>query len=106
MIAAGALDQTVVIESLTVSQDSYGGPVETWATFATVRARAVSQKGDEGFAAARVNARRTVKFQLRWLAGVEPTMRLTWRGDVYDIADVDETLRRSGELWLTATARA
>lgn len=105
MIAAGALDQRVVIESPTVTQDALGGEARSWATFATAWARAVSQKGDESFAVARENARRTVRFKLRWLAGVKPTMRITWNGDVFDIADVDESLRRAGELWITATAR-
>lgn len=105
MINAGALDQTIVIESLTPTQDSLGGTVMAWAAFATVRARAVSQKGAESFAAAQTAAKRTVKFQMRWLAGVAPTMRVTWRGDVYDIFDIDETMRRQGELWITATAQ-
>lgn len=105
MIAAGELDQRVVIETPTKNTDSdYGGTTLGWATFAEVWARAISQKGDESFAAARVNARRTMKFKLRWLDGVTPAMRLTWRGDVYNIAEVDESLRRNGELWITATA--
>ena len=78
---------------------------QTWATFASVWARVVSAKGDEALRAAAEQAQQAVRFQLRWLTGVTPAMRITWQSRTYDIREVDDSLRHRGELWITAVAK-
>ena len=102
---AGLLRERVTIESVTETRDAFGGVVQSWSTFATVWARVVSAKGDEAIRAAAEQAQHAVRFQLRWLDGVTPAMRLAWDGRTYDIRDVDESLRHRGELWITAVAK-
>lgn len=100
----GKLDQRVTIQRAVNTTGSGGGVTKTWATVATVWAHVISQRGDESFRAAAERARHTVKVLVRYRAGVTPAMRLVWNGQNYDVVDVDESLRRSGELWLMATA--
>ena len=105
MIDAGRLVEEVTIQSLTETRDSYGGVTQAWATFASVWARVVTSKGDEAIRAVAEQAQRTVRFQVRWLSGVLPSMRIVWQSKNYDIREVDDSLRHRGELWITATAR-
>ena len=105
MVTAGELDQRIVIEAVIEGTGPYGGVETVWSEFASVWARVIPLRGDESFEAARTNAVRVIKVKLRWLDGVRTTMRLVWRGETYDIADVDESGRRKGELWLMAKAR-
>lgn len=97
------LDERLVIEQQTQTTGPYGDLVIAWQPVATVWAKAMHQRGDESFIAAQTNATRTVKFKMRYRDGINPTMRITWRRAQYDIHDVDESLRRDGELWITGT---
>lgn len=103
-IQAGELDQEIVIESPATVTDDYGGSSVTWSTFASVWARAFAEKGNEAFETVRLDATQSVRFKLRYLSGVKNTFRIVWRGDNYDIKQVDESGERKGELWITATA--
>ena len=105
MISAGELDKQIRIEQLTTERDAAGGVKEVWTTFASPWVKVVSSKGAESFEAARTNAKRTVKFKMRWRSGVLPTMRVVWNDQHYDIFEVDDSKRREGELWITATAQ-
>lgn len=79
---AGLLDTRVVIQSRTLSKDDLGGPVETWSTFATIWAEVQEQRGTE-VAAGRLLQTQGVRatiIRARWLAGVNATMRVQFRG--------------------------
>ena len=101
-IRAGSLDQRIVLLASTPGRDGLGGSVATWSEVATLWARVVSSKGEESFVAAREQAGRTIKLQLRWRDGVTTAMRLRWQDETYAIVDIDTTLRGQGELWLMA----
>lgn len=93
---AGELDRTITIQTLTTAPDAYGEMLPTWTTFATVNAKVRPIRGEEYFAAQQVNARVDSIFLIRWLAGVLPTMRISYDGQLWDIRSLNEIGRREG----------
>ncbi len=77
---AGDLNQLVTLQQPSTSVDALGQRVLGWADVATVWARAQPLRGREFFAAGQVQSEASVKFTLRWLAGVTGQMRVVWRG--------------------------
>lgn len=98
---SGDLDEQITLQS--VESVNNGGELELRTTdVATVWAKVISERGQEGFESARTNARSTVKLQLRFRADVTTEWRILWDGQQYEIVYADRSLRRHGELWLTA----
>lgn len=101
---AGNLDRRITLQSLTLTQDSYGSTTETWADFATVWAEARPVLSRERFSAQHVAVEFDTVFRIRWLSGVLQTMRISYDGKYYDIQSIVELGRRAG-LELQAKAR-
>lgn len=93
---AGELDRRIVIETPTDTQDSAGGPTQTWATFATVWAKVIPLRGQEYFAANQNNTQVDSTFRIRWLSGVTATMRISYDGEYWDIQHIAEIGRQEG----------
>lgn len=85
-VPAGLLDQRIVLEQKSVTRNAIGEEVETWATFATVWARYRPAKVGEQVAGAQLQAEHEAVFRIRWLSGVDPEMRVVWRGQRYELA--------------------
>lgn len=102
---AGDLDRTIELQSVSTVQNSFGEPVETWATFATVAAKVSPQRGDERFTAQQIVGKAVVTFKLRYRTDVTVLNRIRYVGRDYDIHDVRELGRREG-LEIDASARA
>lgn len=100
----GKLDQRVILQSDTEAANSSGEVVKSYTTVATVWAHVISQKGDEAFESARVNAKRTVRIKIRFRSDVDLKWRCVWNDENYNIIEVDRSQRRLGELWVTAEA--
>jgi SPP1 family predicted phage head-tail adaptor len=97
----GKLDQWVTLSSPLVT-NSLGSVSETYSDVATVRARIISEKGTEAFESARVNAREKIRVQMRYRSDVTNKWRLAWLGQYYNVIVTDRSLKRDGEIWLTA----
>lgn len=82
---AGALRHKVTIQSKTITTDGSGGPVETWADFATVHASIEQLSGREMIAAQAVNSETTGKIRIRYLAGVTADMRVVFGTRLFSI---------------------
>lgn len=93
---AGDLNRKITIQSVTQTEDTYGAPVDTWATFVEVWAQVKPIRGDEYFAAQQVNARVDAVFRLRWLSGVLETMRIHYDDKLWDIRSINELGFREG----------
>lgn len=95
----GKLSEPIIIQSATISQSTYGEPVETWSTFAEVWA-AVNQVSanerfrNERFRSAAVLAARTAKFTIRDLEGLTENMRITWDGATWLIKGINKWIRQ------------
>ena len=94
----GKLDRRITIQSLTQGSGSpYGEPTQTWTTWATVWANVYSGGGREFEAARQITAEIDTQFQVRWIDGLTPTMRILYEGRTYDILRIQEVGRR--ERW-------
>ena len=98
---SGDLDQVIELQSLTETNVN-GELVKTYVMVEIVHAKVISQRGSESFEAARMNARETIRLQLRYRDDVQTSWRLIWQGQSYNIIYVDHSSRRNGGLWITA----
>lgn len=103
---AGRLDDRITIEVFETFQDENGNIVQDWNTLATVWADVFSERAEDKYASAQNLEIRTLRFQIRYRDDVTRDNRIIWRGDTYDIYDLDESHRREGKLWITATEEA
>jgi SPP1 family predicted phage head-tail adaptor len=100
---SGSLDQQIILQSVTETNDS-GEVSLSYATVGTVWAHIISQRGNEAFEAARVNARETLRVLIRFRDDVDNKWRFSWNGQNYNIVNVDRSMRREGQLWITGQA--
>ncbi len=96
MSIAHRLRHRVTIEQRTQTRDEWGGVVESWDTVTIVPAEVYPLSGREFVAAQATQADVTTKITIRYQAGIEPAMRVTHDGSIYNIRAVlpDPTLRR------------
>ena len=100
---AGRLRYRVTIQTLTVSQNGYGEPAETWTNTATVwgEVTPLIAQTRETFAAASEQrvARQTLNVRLRYRAGIEPGQnRVLWDDQVLEVEAVMDPDGRRYEL--------
>lgn len=81
----GRFDRRIVIQSKTNISDNYNQPVPTWATFATVWASVDDKSGSESFRADQLTAYRSTVFTIRYLSGLNETMRIKYNLQYYNI---------------------
>ena len=100
---AGRLDRIILIQRKTTSADSFGEPIETWATVATVWAEMVPVRGQERYAAMQQIAEIDTVFRIRYRAGITPLDRISYNSRLYDIKHVLEIGRFEGLELMTRT---
>ena len=101
---AGKLRQMIVIQSHTFTTDDFGGQIEAWADVATVAASVEPLSGRELIAAQAAQSEITTRFVVRYLAGIEPAMRIVYNGKIYNISAIIDPEERHRELQImTAT---
>lgn len=84
---AGRLRHIVSIESVSVSQDSYGSPTKTWTTlYRNVSASIEPLSGKDLFAAQQVNPEISTKIRMRYLSGITSAHRVKYGARVFEIA--------------------
>ncbi|HEX9904627.1 MAG TPA: phage head closure protein [Propylenella sp.] len=92
---AGDMDRRITIRSIAVVNNTRGEPIATEATFlANEPARVRQKSGRELVVSDQIQAERTTEFTVRYRAGFEETMRITYEGDDYDILAIEEIGRR------------
>ncbi|AGL03654.1 phage head closure protein [Desulfoscipio gibsoniae] len=87
-VEIGDLRHRITFQKLTTSVNENGFEVETWEDFKTVWAAVSNLHGREYFAAAAVQAENTVKFTIRYLTGLDTTMRIVFQGKQYNITAI------------------
>lgn len=102
---AGRLDRLITIQRKTSAVDSFGEPIETWATLVTVWSEMIPVRGQERYAAMQEIAEIDTVFKVRFRTGITPLDRISYDSRIYDITHVLEIGRREG-LELMTKARA
>ena len=82
MATAGKYRHQLEVQAISASKDSLGQRVQTWATISggTVWGEAEPLTGRELFAAGQMQAVASVRFRIRYMAGITPDMRIVWTG--------------------------
>lgn len=98
---SGELDQLITLQTLLETNDE-GDLTREWATVDSVYAKVKSERGQEAFESARVNARETIRVLIRYRSDVTTKWRLEWLEQYYGVTVVDRSGHRQDELWITA----
>jgi SPP1 family predicted phage head-tail adaptor len=77
---AGLLNQSVTVQQPATTVDALGQRTETWADVCTVWAQAQPLRGREFFAAGAIQSEASVRFRIRYRAGLTGAMRVVWGG--------------------------
>lgn len=93
---AGNLDRVVEIQRRTTGQDLYGTPVETWSTFATMRAQLLKNATDDREGARGHATDAMFTFRMYYVASLSLNDRLLYEGQQYEITGITEIGRRVG----------
>lgn len=79
----------IILQKITATPNENGFESEVTEEYKTVWAAVSNLQGREFFAAAQVNVESTVKFTIRYLAGIDPAMRIIFKGKAYNITAID-----------------
>lgn len=93
---AGNLDRIIEIQRRTTGLDLYGTPVETWATFATMRAQLLKTAIDDQEGARGHTTDAVLTFRMYYFASLSLNDRLLYEGQQYDVKQITEIGRRVG----------
>jgi SPP1 family predicted phage head-tail adaptor len=85
----GELKHRITFQRLATSINDNGFEVKTWEPFKIVWAKVENLHGREYFTAAQVKAERTVKFTIRYIEGIDETMKILFKDKVYNITFID-----------------
>jgi len=94
------LRQQIVVETPTITRDTVGAAILTWATLAAVRASKKNQYSREFYAAQKNNAEITDLFAIRFRTGLNDQMRVIHDGKTYDILGANDPDGRRIEIHL------
>lgn len=99
-ICARDLHHKVTIQAVTVTQDSFGQPTETWAAWGTAWANIKQLSGRELVNAQQVKGDVTHEFRIRYRDGVTVRQRLSFDGRTFGILNVNNVNEADVELRL------
>lgn len=85
--------------------DAEGFTTQQWQDVATVWAAVENLHGREYWEAAAVQAENTVKFTIRYRPDIDQTMRIVFRGQIYEITAIDNIKYRNEYLEIKAVAQ-
>lgn len=85
----GDLNKRITLQKPATTTNERGFEIENWEDLKTVWAAVSNLHGREYFAAATVQAENTVKFIIRYLEGLDTTMRILFQGRQYNIISID-----------------
>ncbi|MBU5455259.1 phage head closure protein [Caproiciproducens sp. MSJ-32] len=83
------LRHRIKLQKNTVQTDDNGFQTETWTDFKELWAAVTNLHGREYFAAAAVQAEKTVKFTIRYTDEIDTSMRILFKGKQYNITAID-----------------
>jgi SPP1 family predicted phage head-tail adaptor len=97
-MVAGKLRHKLTIEKTTHITNAFGEQESTWKTFAEVWGRIRPLTGSERVVAAQTAAMEDAVFDIRYLEGIDPKMRINVNGKHYDISSIQDIEERNRSL--------
>jgi SPP1 family predicted phage head-tail adaptor len=95
MIQAGTLRERVAVQQATENRNRLGESISTWSTFAEVWASVQGVSAREFLLAGQQQVEISHRVRMRYLTGLTPQMRLSWRGRTLEIISILEHENRS-----------
>jgi SPP1 family predicted phage head-tail adaptor len=102
---AGTLRHRITLQTRTASADSFGQPIETWSTLATVWASVNPLRGREFFTARQEHTDIDHRIICRANADMTTVHRVLWGSRIFDVQAVIRPEERPIELHLMAKER-
>lgn len=93
---AGVMDEQILIQSRSETQDTAGQPVITWSDWNTVWADLIPLKNDEIVASDRKTETGNYRVRMRWITGLTEDMRVVYNSKNYDIESINVLGRNEG----------
>ena len=93
---SGRLDRRITLQRKTVTENSYGEPVETWKDLGTVWAEYLPVRGAERYASMQTVGEIEIKWRIRYRPGLTPIDRIVYKGHTHDVTGLIEIGRREG----------
>jgi len=84
----GKMRHRIKFQTLSLVGDGQGGSVETWTDFAEVWADVKPTSGRERLYAQRIEDLQDHKITIRYLEGINTTMRIDFQGRIFQIKDI------------------
>jgi len=100
MINPGRLRHRVTLQSPSQVNDSYGQPIPTWNTYATVWASIEPLSGREIISAQQAQSEASLRVRLRYIEGVTPMHRIGYGDRTLAILSVVDPREMHAELEL------
>lgn len=85
----GELRHRIALQKFSIAINENGFEVEDWVEIKTVWASVSNLYGKEYFEAAATQSEKTVKFTIRFIAGIDESMRIMFKGKTYRIIFID-----------------
>lgn len=85
----GELKHKIEILRPVIEINENGFEVQSYETYKTLWAKITNLHGKEYFEAASVQQEKTVKFTVRAVKGIDETMKIRFRSNIYDISFID-----------------
>lgn len=101
-IRAGKLRHKITIQKRSATTDEYGGESDVWTDFLTVRASVEPLQGREFYASQQMQAETTIRFRIRYAAGITPQMRVSYGGRFFNISSIINPDEANHELHIMA----
>jgi hypothetical protein len=92
---AGTLRERVTVQQATETRNRLGESISEWATFAEVWASVNGVSAREYLLAGQQQIELSHRVRMRYLTGLTPKMRLSWRGRTLEIISILEHENRS-----------
>ena len=84
-VTAADLQSQITLQTRAAGLDAHGQDATTWADLVTVWAKAEPLRARDFFAAAQTQTGVSVRFAIRYRAGLPAGLRVLWNGEPYDV---------------------
>ncbi|HEY9059339.1 MULTISPECIES: phage head closure protein [Pseudobacteroides] len=100
LLSIGKLRHRITIQSYSTIKNSFGEEVKVWTDYAVVSASVEPMSGKELFTAQQLHAETTTQIILRYLGGLNTSMRVLFNNKIYDILHVSNKEERNIAIYL------